>query len=84
MAVPTLDTRTNIDNANDITFCNSPIHLMLQNADKDNTILSAVVYLWVWNGAQNKVLGTPNFTLKTDKISGSDTYINFEISDLIK
>lgn len=84
MAVPTLDTRTNIDNANDITFCNSPIHLRLQNASKDNTIISAVVYLWIWNGAQNKTLGNPNFTLQSEKISGSDDYINFEISDLIK
>lgn len=85
MAAPTtLDTRTNIDNANDISFCNSPIHLRLQNAAKDNTILSAVVYLWIWNGAQNKVLGSPNVTLVSDKISGSDDYINFEIADQIK
>jgi hypothetical protein len=84
MAVPTVITRTNIDNANDITFCNSPIHLRLQNSLQDNTIQSAIVYLWIWNGEQNKVLGTPNFTLVSDKISQSDKYINFEISDLIR
>ena len=65
-------TRTNINNANQISFCNSPIHLRLQNTAQDNTILSATVYLWIWNGAQNKILGDPNHTLVKSKVSVSD------------
>lgn len=80
----TTPTRTLIDAPSKITFTNSPVHLRIQNENKDNTIYFAVVYLWVWNGNQNKTLGSPLHTLLTKKISASDTYINFEVSDLIK
>lgn len=86
MAVPTLDVsdRTNISTANKITFANSPIHLRIQNVAKNNTIQSAMVYVWIWNGAQNKVLGSPNVTYSKSKISVSDDYINIEVADIIK
>jgi len=87
MATPTtLDVanRTDISNDTDITYCNSPIHLRLQNALQDNTIEDAFVYLWIWNGAQNKVLAAPNHTLYKSKISASDTYLNFEIAEIVK
>lgn len=87
MAVPTelpVGDRTVINTESQITFCNSPIHLRLQNAATDSTIDSVIVYLWVWNGAQNKVLGSPNIVLPKDKISVSDTYINIQIADYIK
>lgn len=76
--------RTNISTEQQITFCNSPIHIRAQNVAQDSSITRVILYLWIWNGAQNKVLGNPNYTLKKDKISNSDTYINFQISDLIK
>ncbi|MCP4634243.1 MAG: hypothetical protein GY855_15060 [candidate division Zixibacteria bacterium] len=76
--------RTDINDAAQITFANSPIHLRLQNAAKDATIEQAYVYLWVWNGAQNKVLGDPNRTLFKKSVSASDPYINFQIADYIK
>ena len=81
--LPVLD-RTNIANDTDISFCNSPIHIRLQNALQDNTIESAYVYLWIWNGAQNKTLGNPNHTFYKTKVSATDTYLNFEISEQIK
>ena len=77
--LPVLD-RTDINNASDISHCNSPIHIRLQDAN----IEDAFIYLWIWNGAQNKVLGSPNHTLYKAKVSASDDYLNFEIADIIK
>jgi hypothetical protein len=76
--------RTVIDTADKITFSNSPIHLRIQNVAKNNTIQSVIAYLWIWNGNQNKTLGSPNATLSKSKISVSDNYINFEVADIIK
>jgi hypothetical protein len=86
MAVPTLEVvdRTNIDTVSKITFANSPIHLRVQNIAKTNTIQSLKAYLWIWNGAQNKALTTPNATYVKRKISVSDDYINIEIADVVK
>lgn len=81
--LPVID-RTDIANENQITFCNSPIHLRLQNAATDSTIESVYVYLWIWNGAQNKALGSPNQTFYKAKVSASDKYINIDIADQIK
>jgi len=87
MSAPTtlaVGLRTDINAADKISFANSPIHLRIQNALQDATIESVTVYLWIWNGAQNKTLGTANYTLEKDKVSVSDTYINIQIADLIK
>ena len=84
MAVLDPADRTDISSIDKITFVNSPLHLRIQNATQDNTIQRVVIYLWVWSGAQNKVLGNANFTLLADKVSASDTYINFQVADIIK
>lgn len=86
MAAPILEVadRTDISTANKITFANSPIHLRIQNTLQDSSILSIVAYLWIWNGEQNKTLGTPNATYVKSKISASDDYINIEVADVIK
>lgn len=87
MATPTdlpVNKRTIINTVEQIYFCNSPIHLRLQNAAKDASILSVSVYLWIWNGDQNKILGKPNLTLEKDKVSASDDYINLQIAAYIK
>jgi hypothetical protein len=87
MAVPTtlpVEDRTLINTQEQITFCSSPVHLRLQNASQDNSIQKVTVYLWIWSGAQTKTLGSPNHILVKEKISASDNYINFEISDLLK
>jgi len=86
MAAPILEVsdRTIISTANKITFANSPIHLRLQNVAQNNAIQSIVAYLWIWNGNQNKALGTPNATYVKSKISASDDYINIEVADIIK
>lgn len=87
MAIPSslsVGVRTDISTADKITFCGSPIHLKIQNIAKDTTIQSAFVYLWIWNGNQNKTLGSPNFSLKKTKVSASDNYINFQVADLIR
>ena len=77
-------TRTPIELETDISFCNSPIHIRVQNDLQDATIQTAFVYLWIWNGAQNKTLNQPNQVLYAEKVSQSDNYINFEISEYIK
>lgn len=87
MSTPTslpVGNRTDITTPEQISFCGSPVHLKIQNAAKDSTIQSAFVYLWVWNGAQNKPLGRPNRTLFKRQVSASDNYINFEIADYVK
>ena len=76
--------RTIINTEAQITFVNSPIHLRLQNALTDATILSVDVWIWIWNGSQNKVLAKPNFTLAKSKVSAADDYITVPIGDLIK
>jgi hypothetical protein len=73
-------TRTAIATPEQITFCNSPIHIDVENPD----IQSAEILLWVWNGALNQPLGDANFRFKKDKVSASDTYVSFEISEYIK
>ena len=82
-SLPIID-RADILSAAQISFCNSPIHLRIQNAAQDSTSQSAIVYLWVWNGAQNRALAAPNVTLYKTKVSASDTYINIQIDDQIK
>ena len=87
MAIPItlpIGDRTIINSADKINFCNSPIHLRLQNAAKDASILSVAVYLWIWNGSQNKALGKPNFILTKNKVSVYDNYINIQIADQVK
>jgi hypothetical protein len=86
MAAPTLEVadRTVIDTVSKITFANSPIHLRVQNVAKNNAIQSIKAYLWIWNGSQNKALGSPNATYSKAKISVSDDYINIEIADVVK
>lgn len=87
MAVPTtlsIGARTPIETATDVSFCSSPLHLTFQNSSGDATLQKVTVYLWVWTGAQNKTLGSPNYILKKDKISASDNYIQLEITDLVK
>lgn len=77
-------TRTPIATAADISFCNSPIHVRLQNIATDSTIKSATVSLFIWNGAINQTLSAPNHVLFAEKVSVQDDYINFEISEFIK
>ncbi len=77
-------TITPIENETDISFCNSPIHIRLQNQANDTTIQSANLYLYIWTGAQNQILDTPTHTFYKEKVSISDNYINIEISDFIK
>lgn len=87
MATPTelpVGDRTLIDSEEQITFVNSPIHIRLQNALANILIKTATVYLWIWNGAQNKTLNNPNLVLFKNKVSASDNYINLEIADYIK
>jgi hypothetical protein len=87
MATPTnlpVGSRTNISTPEQIALCGSPVHLKIQNAGQDTTIQSAFVYIWIWNGNQNKTLLAPNVILKKTKISADDNYINFQVSDYLK
>jgi hypothetical protein len=87
MATPTTLTigdRSDISTEEQFSFCSSPIHLRLQNTGGDETLASAFVYLWIWNGAQNAALGSPNIVLSKSKVSASDKYINLQIADFIR
>lgn len=73
-------TPTAISTPQQITFCNSPININLEYAG----ILSAYVYLYIWNGSLNQTLTTPNVTLFKNRVSADDDYVHFEISDYIR
>jgi hypothetical protein len=73
-------TPTIINTPEQISFANSPININLEQAG----ILSAYVYLYIWNGALNQTLTTPTVTFYKSKVSANDTYIHFEISDYIR
>jgi len=73
-------TRTAIDGSDKITYCNSPVYLRFSQTD----IASAKVYLWVWYGSQNKTLGDANQVLQKDLVHPDDTYISFEISNILR
>lgn len=76
--------RTVIDGPAKITFCNSPVHLNIQNTAGDDSIRSVILRLWIWNGDQNKVLGASNVTYQKNIVSQSDNYVAFEIADVLK
>lgn len=83
MAAPTtlpIIDRTPIEFESDISFCNSELFIRL---DQPN-IKSAFIYIYIWNGKQNKVLSLPNYTLFKSKVSANDDYLSFEISEIIK
>lgn len=87
MPVPTtlsVGARTPINGSSYISFVNSPINIDFYNTDFDATIQKVTLYLWIWQGAQNRTLGSPNYILKKDKVSASDKRITLEISSLIK
>ena len=87
MPVPTtlsVGARTPIDGSSYISFVNSPINIDFYNTDFDATIQKVTLYLWIWQGDQNRTLGSPNYILKKDKVSASDKRITLEISSLIK
>jgi hypothetical protein len=87
MPVPTtlsVGARTPIDGASYVSFVNSPINIDFYNSTFSSLIKRVTVYLWIWQGAQNKTLGAPNHILKKDKVSASDKKITLEISDQIR
>jgi len=71
---------TTISTPEQITFCNSPININLEQAG----ILSATVYLFIWNGDLEQSLGVPTVTLFKEKVSANDNYIHLEISDYLR
>ena len=73
--------RTVINNASKIKFCNSPLFLRHSILGLETSIKAS---LFIWNGAQNKVLPIANITLNKSKVSVSDNYISIEISDLVR
>ena len=75
-----IEDRTAISTEQQITFCNSPIHLRFSQSGIKNVI----VYLWIWNQQLQKTLAEPNYTITKSLVSSSDAYISIQISDLIK
>lgn len=75
---------TPIDDLNRVDFVGSPKHV---NATSASPFDKAILYLWVWSGNLDKPyvdLATENYKLVKDKVSVSDNYITFELSDFIK
>ncbi len=79
-----MPTRTIINEPSQITFVNSPVHLRIQNTAQDDTIRSVIIYLWVWSGDQDRVLGDANVILSKSVVSIGDDYINLQVSDILK
>lgn len=76
--------RTPIEFPTDISFCNSPIHLRLQNDLADSSIQEVLVKLYAWNGSINALTPNPIATFYKKKISDSDKYISLRIDEQIK
>lgn len=81
----TIEDRTIIDTPDKIRFCGngSAIHIRQSAVTLGNKIQSVTHYLWIWNGAQNAVLGDANQVIKKELVSRSDEYINVNIADLV-
>lgn len=77
---------TDISSRSSIFFAQSPIHFNLQNENKDNSIQSVSVEVYIWRGFQTADLPTtPNIVFNNiKKISPADDYIAIEISEEIK
>jgi len=71
---------TPIESIEDVSFVNSPIHIRLEELGITNVTLR----LWLWRGALDQPLGSPNYVFKKDRVSAEDNYINIEISEQIK
>jgi len=71
---------TPIESIEDITFVNSPVHVLLEK----NGILKATLRIWIWRGNQEDIPVNPNYVFKKDRVSIEDNYINIEISKQIK
>lgn len=76
-----LDIRTPIDNDSKVKFSRSPIFLREDMGVNDRRV---EVKLYVWAGDLLLPISLPNYVLRKDKISESDSYVSIEISDLIR
>ncbi len=71
--------RTIIDASNKLILAGSSFNIELPIT----TQIDAKLYVWVWTGAQNRILGPPTFILPKAKVSIEDQYINFEVNEQI-
>lgn len=76
---------TPVTSLDQIDFLESPKHIRVTSM---STFNEAILRIWVWNGSltyptDNVPMPYPTRVLKESKVSVSDTYIQFEISDYI-
>lgn len=76
-------TPTAITTEQQIYLLGSPVNIRVSNLAVDNTIKSAVVELYVWSGDLDTPPALASYTLVADKVSKNDTYINFQIAEII-
>ena len=76
-------TPTVINSDDQIYLVGSPVNIRINNLNKDATIASVVCELYIWRGNLNEPPTTASYTLKSSKVSQSDNYINFQISEQI-
>lgn len=76
-------TPTVITTEDQIYLTGSPINIRIQNFNQDTTIKTAVVEVYIWNGSLNTPPASASHTLRADKVSKNDDYVNFEISEIL-
>lgn len=76
-------TPTTITTEDQIYLAGSPINITIRNIAQSTLIKSAVAELYVWNGNLNSPPPLASYTLVADKVSKSDNYVNFQISEII-
>lgn len=74
---------TTITTEAQIYLTGSPINLRVQNFNRDATIKTARLELYIWNGNLNAPPIYPTHVLKADKVSKNDDYINFQVSEIL-
>ena len=76
-------TPTTITTEDQIYLTGNAIKIRVQNFNNDATIKSAVVEIYIWNGNLNNPPTNATQTLKGVKASKTDTYIEFQIAEII-
>lgn len=76
-------TPTTIISEDQIYLAGSPINVKIQNAEKSIALTYAYCELYIWSGQLNTPPELPTHILNSNKISASDNYINFQISEIL-
>jgi len=76
-------TPTTITTEDQIYLTGSPINIRITNLAQDSAIQSVQCELYVWAGDLDTPPATASYTLIANKVSSTDNYINFQISEIL-